>query len=363
MKIALLGDIGLIGNYDITKNRKLPQKLLQISNYLKGFDLVVGNLETPFSSAKKTWGAKSSYICSDPDNIAILKQLNIHAVTIANNHMFDYGQEGFNTTIDTLTKNGIEWFGANGKCLKIEYGNNKLAFNGFCCYSTNPQKIAKKYGEDGINRFNINEVLHIIKQEDKDGWLNIIAIHSGIEHVNYPSIDQIIASRLLADSTPIIWYGHHPHVIQGIELYKDSLIAHSLGNFCFSGNSKNKNRPIINLSENNRRGLILEIEIENNKLISHKETVIHFDDYGEIIIHNSDSDINDYSTAITNALVNQEDYNYNRNQQRKEYLQGRMKLRNLSWVIKRLTPRYLRLYLCNKRNIKLYAENVSKFLR
>lgn len=363
MKIALLGDIAFLGNFSINKNPQIVEFLNPLSSYLSKFDLVIGNLETPFSRKKKTWGSKSSYICADVENIQILKDLHIDAVTLANNHMFDFGQEGFETTINVLDNAGIKWFGANGKEYRVEYGNNKIAFNGVCCYSTNPLNLSTKYGEIGINRFNVPETLDILQSNHKNGWLNIIAVHSGIEHVNRPSIDQIKTSRIIGDNVPFIWYGHHPHVVQGIEEYKDSLIAHSLGNFCFAGNTKDKNRPTVELSENNRLGMILEVEIENNKIKAWKATAIHIGENGVIDIVDQDFLIKKYSSFLKEALTDQSNYQKARLTQRNSYLEKRKEMRNLTWILKRLRPRYIKLFLNNKKNTKKYYQNVKQFLK
>lgn len=363
MKIALLGDIGLLGAYSLKTNPKLIEQLQEISDFLHKFDYVVGNLETPFSYKKKTWGAKSAYICTDPINVDVLKALHINAVTIANNHMYDFGKEGFETTCKLLDEVDIEWFGANGRELKIESSGNRLAFNGFCCYSTNPLKISSKYGDYGINRFNIDEVATIMRQNHEAGYLNIIAVHSGIEHVNRPSVEQIKAARLLGDVVPYLWYGHHPHVVQGIDSYNGSIIAHSLGNFCFAGNTADKNRPVIELSENNRRGMILEIEIQNNILVTCNPVLIHIGKDGYISIKDDQRVINEFSGYLKTALSNAESYNAARIKQRGEYLATRKELRDFMWVMKRLRPRYAKLLYDNHMNAKKYRDNVLSFLK
>lgn len=363
MKIALLGDIGLLGAYSLKTNPKLIEQLQEISEFLHKFDYVVGNLETPFSYKKKTWGAKSAYICTDPINVDVLKALLINAVTIANNHMYDFGKEGFETTCKLLDEAGIEWFGANGRELKIESGGNRLAFNGFCCYSTNPLKISSRYGNYGINRFNIEEVATIMRQNHDDGYLNILAVHSGIEHVNRPSVEQIKAVRLLGDVVPYLWYGHHPHVVQGIDSYNGSIIAHSLGNFCFAGNTADKNRPVIELSENNRRGMILEVEIQNNILVGYNPILIHIGEDGHISINKDSHAVNEFSEYLNTALSDIESYNAARIKQRNEYLATRKQLRDFMWVMKRLRPRYVKLLYDNHMNEKKYRDNVLSFLK
>lgn len=362
MRIALLGDIALIGNFSIRNNPQIIEKLTPLRNYLSNFDLVIGNLETPFSMRKIPWGAKSSYLCSDIDNITILKALGIKAVSLANNHIYDFGKEGFDTTISLLQDSNIEWFGVDGKNYKIEYKNNKIDFEGFCCYSTNPLNISSLLGKSGINRFNINEVKKIIERNTKKGWLSILSIHSGIEHVNRPSIDQIKASRIFADISPYVWYGHHPHVIQGIEKYKGSLIAHSLGNFCFAGNKEDKNRPSVELSENNRLGLILELEIEANKIINNNYKIIHIEESGAINLYNNKELVQKYSSFIEEAIIRSHEYNQKRISQRKEYLTKRKELRNIKWILQRLRPRYFKLFIDNRRNYKKYKQNVTKYL-
>lgn len=362
MKIALLGDIAFIGAYDLTHNPKLQESLAPMSNYLAGFDYVIGNLETPFSYRMRPSGAKSAYICAHPLNGELLKLLHVDAVSLANNHMFDFGDEGYQTTIDTLTKLGIDYFGVDGREYMIHAQGNKILLNGFCCYSTNPQRIATHYGAKGINRFNVAEVSDILRQKSKEGFLNILSVHSGIEHVNYPSTEQIRVARLLGDIADYVYYGHHPHVIQGIETYKGSLVAHSLGNFCFDGSEGTKFRPQATLSEDNRRGMILELTVAQNRVTNSVARLIHIGEEGTLSFMNQDSDFIEYSSQLATALVDAEAYEQKRKEQRSVYVQGRLRQRNLRWVLKRLRPRYVRLYFSGYYNARQYDKNVKFFL-
>ena len=129
MKIALLGDIALFGCFSVNENKNLKQHLKEISDYLAGFDLVIGNYETPFSVKQKKSGAKSAYICSDVENVEVLKWLHINAVNLANNHVFDFGDEGYDTTLSLLDKAGIGHFGTEGQTWAYERDGNKLLFS------------------------------------------------------------------------------------------------------------------------------------------------------------------------------------------------------------------------------------------
>lgn len=361
MKLILLGDIALFGNLSLSNNRILKCYFKDVSEYLSKADYVVGNLETPFSIRKKTNGAKSAYICSDIENIEILKYLHVDAVTLANNHIFDYGKEGYELTKKILTANSIDYWGVEGKDLLLEIEDNRLAFSGFCCYSTNPLNCVP-YGQYGVNEFDLRKTEEILYNNQKNNYLNIVSVHAGVEHVNYPSLDTISAAHLLARKFSYIYYGHHPHVAQGIEELGDSLVAYSLGNFCFDDvYTLASKEPLIELSDNNRSSYMLEICIENNKIISYDTIPIYI---GKDKMHLgkgiSRDDLRNYSDTICN--LSQEEYIKKRNLIIAAYVAGRKSKRNMYWFLKRLRPKYFFLILEMKKNQQRYKKIFQKYL-
>lgn len=363
MRIALLGDMAFFGSYSLTHNNQLKEKLKGISDYLGGFDYVVGNLETPFSEQKKTNGAKSAYICADKENVEILKLLHIDAVTLANNHMFDFGKEGFELTKKLLSEAGIEWFGTEGKELEVKKAGGRIALSGYCCYSSNPLKCVRK-GEYGVDAYNLKEAEKFIRNSVSKECLPILAVHAGLEHVNYPSLDHIRAARMLSKSGKYIYYGHHPHVVQGVEEDNGSVIAHSLGNFCFDDvyTSASTSMPLIKLTENNRTGMILELTIDDNKLVDWKENAIHIGEDGKISLIEADTSFCEYNDAVASCEKHTEEYKARRNVILESRISERKAKRNVKWYLKRLRPRYVQLILDMRRNHKLYNENVRKYL-
>lgn len=364
MRIAFLGDMALFGCFNVNKNANVKENLQNIITYLKRFDLVIGNLESPFSVNKKTWGAKSAYLCSDIENIEILKWLHVDAVNLANNHMFDYGNEGYKTTISMLSENGIGYFGTDGKTWKYEKDNCKILFSGYCCYSTNPLKLSNIQGGYGVNKFNVKDIITSIKNAHESGFFNVVAAHVGLEHVNYPSIDHVRASRKFAQVCPYFYYGHHPHVIQGVEEYNGSLIAHSLGNFCFDDTytDTSGDKPLVELTEQNRTGIVMEIEIVDNKITSWKEQMIYIEKSGKIVIKEDDGRLRSYNNGLIHCEENIEQYSRNRKVVLDARIAERKAMRNFTWVIKRLKPRFFRLIFDMKQNAKLYQLNVKKYL-
>lgn len=369
MRIALLGDIALIGSFDIMKNPQLivDNKNLRggVINYLKSFDLVIGNLETPFSISKKEYGAKSAHLCTDPVNVELLKMWNVRAVSLANNHIFDFGTEGYETTLRVLDESGISHFGDKGTSFEYSFDNNKLLFTGYCCYSSNPLCVSKVIDGYGINRYNVEEVGESIKRSAKDGFLNIVAVHAGKEHVNHPSIEHIRAARKLSSYGKYVYYGCHTHTIQGVEEYNDSLISHSCGNFCFDDiyTKTSGPEPLVRLTDNNRTGMILELTIENNRVVEWREQAIYIAKEGKVELVDRDKEMTEYNNVLAHAEEFPEDYMIKRQMVLDARIEERKSKRNVKWILKRLRPQYVRLMFDMRRNQRLFFNNVLQYVR
>lgn len=333
MKIALLGDIAFYGKYSIKENSKIFEYFNEVSLLLKKYDYVIGNLETPFATNEKAYGAKSAYIKSDPENIELLKFLNISYVNLANNHLYDFGKSSYKLTKKLLQENDIKLFGIEHQQEFIVHGSNKLALHGYCCYSTNPLGVTKD-NSLGVNELNLPVIEKQMLENEKNGFLNLIAIHCGQEHVNYPNYDHIRLARQLAKVCPYIFYGHHPHVMQGIESIENSLIAYSLGNFCFDDvYTKKSKEPLIVQSINNKTSFILEIDIEDNKIVNYKTIQIFADKDSLKVNYEKDVKLEEYSEKLK---IDKSEYINMRNELLSDFLQSRKQLRDFKWYLKRL---------------------------
>ena len=270
MKIALLGDIAFFGKFDISSNKSIKKYFAGVAEYLHSFDYVIGNFETPLLAGGHTYGYKSAYIKAHPENVDLLSYLNVGLVNLANNHIFDYGLEGYASTLELLQKNNIRYFGVEDKTEFLEDSNNKIALHGYCCYSTNPVGVFTGKGV-GINRLNISDVINNFKKKKKKGYFNVVSFHLGQEHVNYPNYDHMIMARQLAQICPYVFYGHHPHVLQGIEKVNDAVIAYSLGNFCFDDvYTPKSSKPLIKQTENNKSAIILSLEFADGQITGYE---------------------------------------------------------------------------------------------
>lgn len=355
MRVALLGDIGLFGKYTL-ENKNIFNYFREVSDYLKEIDVVVGNLETPFTLEDKPYGFKSAYIKSNPKNIELLKYLNISVVSIANNHLYDYGKNGYNSTIETLKKEGIEYFGIENKEYHLSYKRNKLAFSGFCCYSTNSLGYLEGKSKKGVNILDYQKVKNTLTTNDRKGYLNITSFHIGEEHIHYPNMDHIKLARKLSEKIPYIFYGHHPHVLQGIEKFNESLHLYSLGNFCFDDvYTKKSNEPLIKQKLPNKESCIVILDIQNNKLNNYE--VVPIFDNGEKIVIDKSGIINEKIEKYNSYLkINESEFLEKRLEIRKKNINDRKNKRDFNWYLKRLNYRSFFLLKDLKDNSKKYRK-------
>lgn len=351
MKIALLGDIALFG-CNTVKNHNYTKRLTHIKGVLDKCDYVIGNLETPLTTSDKTVGGKSAYIKGLPENVDILKYLNITHVGLANNHAFDYGQRGLTETINTLDKAGINWYGVNGKQCRIDVCDNSIALLGYCCYSTNGK---------GMGVVNILDPLLIEKEiNELDEVLPIVSMHWGQEHVHYPNYDHLKLARKLCKNRDLVIHGHHPHVIQGIEKLGKSIVAYSFGNFCFDDiyTSKSKD-PLVRLSKDNKESIVMILNIQSNNVVDYKIIPFCFNESEYII----DEEIIDKIERWSDFLQTpQNEYITKRNEDISQYINSRRKLRNVQWYLKRMSIESIKMILGAKTNLKKYNALIHNYI-
>tara|TARA_B110000285_G_C15143049_1_gene632555 strand:+ start:14686 stop:15771 length:1086 start_codon:yes stop_codon:yes gene_type:complete len=361
MKIALLGDIAFFGKFSVENNKDLKEYFKDTAALLAGYDLVIGNLETPFVNKEKPYGYKSAYIKSEVSNVALLKYLNIGIVNLANNHIYDFGKLSYELTKKVLKENDIDYFGVEDKEMICDFKENKISLNGYCCYSTNPMGMQPPL-KKGINELNYPAVAQRLNDNSAKGLFNIFSFHIGQEHVNVPNYDHIEMARNLAEVGPYIFYGHHPHVAQGIEKHNGSLLAYSLGNFCFDDVYTSKSEePLIKQTQNNKESFVLELEVENNKLISHKVIPIFL---GDTKMHIGEQSIADKIDGYSDKLsIEKEAYIESRETLINRYIDSRKTMRDLNWYLKRLNYRSFFLLKSAKDNSKKYYENLKRHVK
>ena len=234
IRLLFVGDV-MMTRYVEKKIKKFNKEYIypfeKILNYLKTFDYVIANLEGPISDKGVKVGSKYSFRMK-PEVAEALSKANINIVNLANNNIFDYGKVAFEDTLKNLEKNNIKYFGNSYEPLIIEKEGVKIGFLGFSDFL---KHLEVKENKTGIATVNDN-LSEIIKKAKEKVDILIVSFHWGEEYKKIANERQRKIAKIAIDSGADLVIGHHPHIIQNIEKYKDKFIFYSLGNFIFDQN-------------------------------------------------------------------------------------------------------------------------------
>ena len=225
-----------------------------IADLLDDADVTISNLESPLSTNEsEPVPAKDVYIIGRPEGIEGMKNSGIDIVSLANNHIADYTGPALQDTLDALDAAGIKYAGAgmNEAAADAEGVRNAalhllllvgdvdaeiLAVAFISWTDIVPDYFVAFGDEPGVAsaRLNMDAALKKVKDAKSTHDIVIVAMHWGIEYQDYADEDQqITPAHQLVDAGADVVLGNHPHVLQGIEFYKDSLIAYAHGNCVF----------------------------------------------------------------------------------------------------------------------------------
>ncbi len=216
--------------------------------YLQSADVAIANLEAPFTLNGEPFEKKYNFKVPPRFAGALLKN-GINLVNLANNHMLDYGLTGLLSTLNTLREAGIHYSGAgmNHKAAHrpalVSVRGVKIAFFGYSM--TYPTEFYAK-ADSGGTAYPEPDFMSAMISTWKDSVDFVVAsFHWGAEKRQTPKEYQIHFAHLAIDSGADLVIGHHPHVLQGLEIYKNRLIAYSLGNYAFGSYSQYSTDSII----------------------------------------------------------------------------------------------------------------------
>lgn len=334
MKIALLGDIALVGQFNSTITNNVDARIQYLRDLLLKYDYVVANLESPLTARKKTVIPKSMHLRADTSCVKVLKMLGVNAVTLANNHIYDFGRYGLQETIHTLEQEGIKWFGIDGNSIIEIIKGERVSFSGFCCLSTNGFGYQKKYEGKGVNILTKENLVRQLKLDSKNNALSILSLHWGIEHTNYPGIEHIKLAESISEEKPIVIHGHHPHQIQGIQNNNQSVIAYSLGNALFDKTTSINGKFAVNLNEENRKSFVLGVEIINGEIIGYETNGFYIGE-GGIEPYNVLPEINEISKPLK-KITDSKLYQDMRKKQYQDVLDSKFGKHDIDWLKSRM---------------------------
>lgn len=251
--------ITLIATGDVMLGRSVNQNILKTKNFnlpfeatsqfLQNADLTFINLEGPFVNPCPTTSEGMTF-CADTRSVQGLKFAGIDIANLANNHIYNYKEDGIRQTVDILTQNGIAYTGINGSYYTTVKGT-RFAFLG--------------YNDIERNKFNISwaepeRIAKEISRAKQNSDIVVVQFHFGNEYQTMPSARQKELAHLAIDLGADLIIGNHPHWTQPIEIYKGKLITYAHGNFVFDQN----------WSKETQEGIVGKYYFENKKLVDAK---------------------------------------------------------------------------------------------
>ena len=250
VSISVAGDLCLtedgfvIDHYDEVGSLEecISPEILQITNET---DLFYVNHEYTISDRGAPLAGKYYTFRAKPERMSILKEMGTDIVSLANNHVYDYGAEALYDTADLLEEAGIPYVGGGRNIAEAKrpiymiVNGIKIGFVG----ASNGERIkyTPQATEDtpGILRaYDTTEYNEVIQKASKECDYLIAYIHWGTEDSNYLNEDQQRWGREFLNSGADIVIGGHPHVLQGIEYVDGKPIIYSLGDFWFNHETK-----------------------------------------------------------------------------------------------------------------------------
>ncbi|OGI89669.1 hypothetical protein A2911_02605 [Candidatus Nomurabacteria bacterium RIFCSPLOWO2_01_FULL_40_15] len=234
---------------------------------LKKFDIVFANLEGTASGEGKDMGNLYSFQM-DPSVVPALKGGGISILSIANNHVGDWGRASYEDTLLRLRENEILYAGgglneeeAEEPTIIEKYGI-KIGFLGFSDKGSDWMRAEKE--KSGLLLASNPRFEEIIKNASARVDHLVVSFHFGEEYQKIHNERQEYLAHRAIDSGAKIIIGHHPHVVQDTEVYKGSFIAYSLGNFIFDQG----------FSKDTMEGMLLEIKLSRDGSILATKNIV-----------------------------------------------------------------------------------------
>jgi poly-gamma-glutamate capsule biosynthesis protein CapA/YwtB (metallophosphatase superfamily) len=242
----------------------------EVLDGLGGLDLLVANLESPLTERVDPTEIKGTHLRSNPNAAGVLNDLGIDVVSLANNHMFDFGEDGFGDTATRLDSLGIRWLGAGfdlgsaRRPLIIEAAGLAV---GLLAYSDRSiETVCATETSAGCAPLEPDLVVEDVQALVDDVDVVVVLLHWGLIGYELPTPQQRgIASRVREAGATLV-VGSHPHIVQGTESIGSGLIDFSLGDFAFYPASAS-GRP-VNQFRTRQTGAILRVDVEPGRVES-----------------------------------------------------------------------------------------------
>lgn len=268
VKIAFAGDTTQSDVFaEATSWRSMRYPFEDVNDIFSGADISFVNLETCVSNRGESEKKEGYGFQTLPEYLQVYTEAGIDLVSVANNHVRDFGMDALDDTFTNLDAYGIGYIGAGRditeaeKMIVYEVNGVKVGFTALNMINMNPTWYATDEcaGINCIDFADCDRYLSLISEYDKQCDVLFVSVHWGVEYTNAITEEQEQFGHMLCDSGADIILGHHSHTLQPIEYYNGSMIFYSLGNFLF-----------YKMDDEAGKTAIFEIEIDKNGFVSGK---------------------------------------------------------------------------------------------
>lgn len=278
-------------------------------------------------------------------------------MTLGNNHIHDLDNMGIVNTLSTFEKYNIAYTGVGYiddvlEPLIIKCQQKKIAIFSVSTDNLEVMSIDASKNRMGILNFYKNPINDLLKEYSLKVDYVILQPHWGLEYIKYPSPNLRRLAHSWIDSGADLIIGHHPHVIQGKEIYKEKSIYYSLGNYIFPSFTS-KNGIINKWGKNNNKSIILQVNFGDNNIKINEHGLLFNDDNKTLKLDNKSLELfRERSKILELSKINFKKYY---SIWENEYYKLLAKRKNILRQIKKFFPQhveYSRLQFFLKRFIK-----------
>ena len=208
----------------------------EVADHLRQGDIVFGNLECPLSTVGPHQPRGACIFRADPKTVKVLALGGFDIVSLANNHALNSGRAALLQTLDHLERAGIAYVGAARTRARgsdptfITVGDIRV---GFLAYTD----LSFDCGSYSRVDKDLARLRQQIEQVGNNCDLLIVSYHWGEEYRRKPTSRQVKVAHASIEAGADVVLGHHPHILEGIELYRNRPIIYSMGNFIFDQRS------------------------------------------------------------------------------------------------------------------------------
>lgn len=245
--LGFAGDINLDETWTVMKHMRRKGKGIQgcidprLIRKMRSYDYMVLNNEFSISNRGKEMKGKAYTFRAPRRNVKLLQQLGVDAVSLANNHVYDYGKQAFLDTLSTLENNGIKYTGGgkdSKEAKKPVYFESKgktiavIAATRAEKYILTP--AAGKHSPGVFRTYDDTQYVRAIRRARKKADVVIAFVHWGTEYSTKLETAQTSQAKDYINAGADVVVGAHTHCLQGVGYYKGKPIFYSLGNYWFN---------------------------------------------------------------------------------------------------------------------------------